>query len=71
MDYISTPLLATFSASTTTANINVPISEDDIIETEEVFNLTFTIPLSINDMIITGTERIATGVIIDSTSKYS
>ena len=69
MDYISTPLLATFSIGTTTTNFTIPISEDNIIEPLEEFDLIFTIPLSISDVIIAGTEMTATGVIIDSTGE--
>jgi len=70
MDYTSIPLLATFSVGTNKTEINIPISEDDIIETKEEFDLIFTIPLSIRDVVIFGTEMIATGVIIDSTGEW-
>jgi len=69
VDYTSTPLLTTFSIGTNTTNISIPIIEDNVIETNEEFDLMFTIPLSISDVINAGTEMIATGVIIDSTGK--
>ena len=70
MDYTSTPLLVTFSVGTTRIEISVPITEDDIIEPLEELELIFTIPLSISDVIIAGTEMTATGVIIDSTGEW-
>jgi len=69
VDYTSTSLLATFSVGTNKTEISIPISEDSVIEKDEEFDLIFTIPLSISDVIIAGTEMIATGVIIDSTGK--
>jgi len=70
VDYTSTQLFATFSVGTSTANVSVPIIEDDVIEAVEEFDLMFTIPLSISDIITTGIEMIASGVIIDSTGEY-
>ncbi|XP_065910088.1 uncharacterized protein [Dysidea avara] len=67
VDYTSTPLLATFSVGTTGIEISIPITEDDIIEPLEEIELIFTIPLSISNAIVAGTEMTATGVIIDST----
>ena len=69
MDYTSTPLLATFSVGTTRIEISVPITEDDIIEPLEELDFIFAIPLSISDVIVAGTEMIATGIIIDSTGE--
>ena len=69
MDYTSTPLLATFSAGNNKTEISITINEDSVIETDEKFDLVFTIPFSISDVIIAGTEMIATGIIIDSTGK--
>jgi len=71
VDYTSTPLLTTFSIGTNTTNISIPIIEDHIIETDEEFDLMFTIPLSIRDVIKSGTQMIATGVINDSTGKWA
>ena len=70
MDYTSTPLLATFSVETTGIEISIPITEDDIIEPLEEIELIFTIPLSISNVIVAGTEMTATGVIIDSTGEW-
>ena len=70
MDYTSTPLVATFVVGTNRTEISIPITEDEIIETEEEFELIFTIPLSISDVIIAGTNMTATGVIIDSTGEW-
>jgi len=69
VDYTTTPLPATFFVGTNKTEISIPINEDHIIETDEEINLIFTIPLSISNLIIAGTEMIATGVIIDSTGE--
>jgi len=63
--------LATFSVGTTIVNISLPIIEDDVIEAVEEFDLMFTIPAPISDVVIAGNEINATGVIIDSTGKCS
>ena len=70
MDYTSAQLFATFSVGTSTANVSVLITDDDVIEAVEEFDLMFTIPVSLRDVIIAGTEMIASGIIIDSTGEY-
>ena len=70
VDYTSIPLSATFSIGINMTNITIPIIEDSVIETDEKFDLSFTIPISISDVIIAGTKMIAMGVINDSTGKW-
>jgi len=70
VDYTSIPLSATFSIGIIMTSVTIPIIEDSVIETDEEFDLIFTIPLSISDVVIFGTEMIATGVIIDSTGEW-
>ena len=68
MDYTSTPITATFTAGTTSTKIDVPVTRDAISENVETFDLTITIPSSLNgvfDRFITT----AVGTIIDNTSK--
>ena len=69
MDYDSTPLTAIFTAGSTRATVNVPVTNDNIVEGPETFDLTFTIPSSLEDQVIPGNITNATGNITDNTSK--
>ena len=69
MDYISTPIIATFVANTTSTTINVPVTKDVIAEESETFDLNFTIPSLPCGRVIPGNITTAVGNIIDDTSK--
>ena len=69
MDYNSAPINATFPIGAISSTINVPVTLDNILEQWETFELTFTIPTSIQDVVIEGRQTTAIGVIIDTTSK--
>ena len=69
VDYTSTPINATFAASTTSTTISVPVTKDNIAEKSETFDLTFNISPSISDQVIPGNITKAVGVITDDTSK--
>ena len=70
MDYISTPITATFTASNTITTINIPVTVDNIVEESEMFDLSFTIPSSpISNFIVQGNVSKAIGNITDDTSK--
>ena len=69
MDYISTPITATFPAGMNSTTINVPINKDNIAEESETFDLSFTIPSSFK-AVFPGKINRANGTIIDNTSKY-
>ena len=69
VDYISTPITATFAASTTRTTINVPVTKDNIAEESETFDLTLTIPPSLSGQVIPVQITKAVGVISDDTSK--
>ena len=69
MDYDSTPINATFTAGTTRAMVNVSVINDDIVELQETFDLSFTIPSSLQGQVISGTIATATGIIADDDSK--
>ena len=43
MDYTSTPIDTTFTAGSTNATINIPVTMDALAEESEIFNLRFTI----------------------------
>ena len=69
MDYDSTPINATFTVGSTRAMVNIPLINDDIVEALEAFDLSFTIPSSLQGQIIPGATTTATGIINDDDSK--
>lgn len=69
MDYTSTPIIATFAAGTVSSTVNVPVTNDNIIEPSETFGLTFTIPYMLSTRVLVGDPNEATGNITDSTGK--
>ena len=52
------------------SNVSVPVSSDMILEGNEEFDLSLTIPSSVGRGIELGSISTATGVIMDSTSKW-
>ena len=69
MDYISTPIMATFAAGTTSTTINVPVINDTLREGSETFDLSFTIPPSLNGEVIPGSITAAVGNITEDSCK--
>ena len=69
VDYISTPIIATIAANTTSTTINIPVTKDNIAEESETFDLTFIIPPSLRSQVIPKRITKAVGVITDDTSK--
>ena len=69
MDYISTPILATFPAGATSVTIDVPVNVDNIAELIETFDLSFTIQSSLSGQVSLGRITNAGGVILDDTRK--
>ena len=67
MDYSATQQTAEFPARTRFARITIPILTDDIVETQEEFNLTIVIPPSLTRVTI-GDPGIAVVTIEDTTS---
>ena len=51
------------------SNVSVPVSSDMIVEGNEEFDLTLTIPSSFSRGIELGSVSTSVGVIMDSTSK--
>ena len=70
MDYISTPITATFPAGATSVTIDVPVTVDNIVEQKETFDISFTIPSSLSDQVSPGKITEAVGAIQDNTSKF-
>ena len=69
MDYDSTPLSVTFSAGSNSTIVNVPVINDNIAEELEKFDLSFTIPSSLESRVISGAITKAVGNITDNASK--
>ena len=69
MDYDSTPITATFTAGITSTTVSVPVITDTIVETPEIFDLSFAIPSSLIGHVKPGTIANAVGNITDDTSK--
>ena len=68
-DFTSTPLTATIPANTTTTTVRVPVMSDNIVEGDEMFSISLTVPSSLGPGIVAGSVTSATGIIVDSTSK--
>jgi len=69
VDYISIPIMATFAAGTTSTTINVPVINDTLREEPETFDLSFTIPSSLNGQVIPGSITAAVGNISEDSGK--
>ena len=69
MDYDSNPIMATFTAGSTSAMVNVPVTMDSIVERGEAFGLRFTIPSSLQGQVTPGASTTAVAIITDDTSK--
>ena len=69
MDYTSTPITATFTPGTNSATIIIPVTKDNIAEKSEKFNLSFTIPSSLDSRVTPGTISTATATITDNAGK--
>ena len=67
MDYISTPITATFTAGTTNTTVIIPVTRDNVGEGLETFDLSFTIIPSSPSNVEPGSTTTAIGQIIDTT----
>ena len=68
-DYDSTPINVTFTAGSTINNINITVNMDNVTETSETFNITFTILSLLSDKVVPGNITTATGSITDDIGK--
>ena len=53
-----------------TSSVSVSVTNDTIVEDDEEFDLTLTVPSSLGPAITAGGRNTAVGVITDPTSKY-
>ena len=63
--------MATFTAGSTSAMVNVSVTVDGIVERPETFDLSFIIPSSLQGQVMQGDSATAFAVITDDTSKKS
>ena len=68
-DFDATTQTVTIIAGTNSSTINITVINDDIVEGNETFNMSFSLPSSLSPGITTGAITNATASIIDTTSK--
>ena len=68
-DFNTTPLTATIPAGATNTTVKVAVTYDNIVEGDEIFTMSLTVPSSLAPGIVTGSVTSATVIIIDTTSK--
>ena len=68
-DFKRTPLTGTIPAGSTDTMVRVAVTDDDIVERNETFNMSLNVPSSLGPGIVAGSLNSATGIIIDTTSK--
>jgi len=68
-DFTSTPLTATIPAGVTTTIVRVPVMSDHIVEGDEMFSVSLTVPSSLGPEVVAGSVTSATGIILDSSGK--
>ena len=49
--------------------MKVAVTDDDIVEGNEIFNMNLNVPSLLSPSVVAGSVTNATGIIIDSTSK--
>ena len=67
VDYNTRPYNVTFPAGSTNASFDIIINDDDVLEDDEIFNISIA---SITNGHIVGIPAVATVTIVDTTSKY-
>ena len=69
VDFNTTNQTVTFTSGITTSNVSISVFNDTIVEGDEMFDLTLTVPELFNGMISTGSRDVAVGDIADNTSE--
>ena len=68
-DFNTNPLTATIPAGATNTTVRVAVTDDNIVEGNETFNISLNVSSSLAPAIVAGSFNSATGIIIDTTSK--
>ena len=69
-DFNSATQTVTIIAGTNSIMVNIPVTDDNIVEGDETFSMSLTVPSSFGPGIITGANTSATVTIVDTTGKY-
>ena len=69
IDFDSAPQTITITAGTNSSTIQITVTNDNIIEGNETFIMSLTVPTSLGPGITTGAITSATATIIDTSSK--
>ena len=69
-DFNSVTQTATIAAGTNSSMVNIPVINDNIVEGDETFNMSLTVPSSLGLGIRTGTITNVTVTIIDTSGKH-
>ena len=69
-DFNSTTQAVTITAGTNSSMVNIPVTDDNIVEGDETFSMSLTVPSLLGPGITTGTITSATVTIIDTTGKH-
>ena len=68
-DFTSTTQTVIIIAGTNSSMVNIPVTDDNIVEGDETFSMSLTVPSSLGPGITTGTIISATVTIIDTTGR--
>ena len=69
-DFDSAMQTVTIIAGTNSSMVNIPVTNDNVVERDETFIMSLSIPSSLGSKITTGTITSTTVTIIDTSSKY-
>ena len=68
-DFNSATQAVAITAGTNSSVVNIPVTDDDIVERDEIFIMSLTVPSSLGPGITTGAITSATVTIIDTNSE--
>jgi len=69
VDFDTANQTATFPSGETTSNVTISVFNDNLLEGDEMFDLTLTVPDLFNGRISAGSRAMAVGDITDNTSE--
>ena len=69
VDFITTNQTVTFPSGITTSNVSISVFNDTIVEGDEIFDLTLTVPELFNGRISAGSRDVVVGDITDNTGE--
>ena len=70
IDFTSTTQTVTITAGTNSSMVNISVTDDNIVEGDETFSISLTVPSSLGPGIRTGAITSVTVTIIDTSGKY-